>query len=63
MTKTASKVNKLRVIDAQIIRHIVDRGLMLEKRAKLVEELKGTPELATYQAEIGEWLETVKVVS
>jgi hypothetical protein len=56
----ASKMNQLRALDAEIVHHVIARGKMLEKRETLVMSLRGTPELEGYQAELTEWLESVK---
>lgn len=56
----ANKMNQLRAPDAEIVKHVIERGKMLERRQKLVESLRGTPGLKGYQAELLEWLESVK---
>jgi hypothetical protein len=55
-----SKISRLRAIDAEIIRHFIERGKMLEKREQLVKSLRGTPELEGYEAELAEWLASIQ---
>jgi hypothetical protein len=56
----SSRISQLRAIDAEIIRHVLERGKMLEKRAKLVASLKGSPELEGYEDELTEWLASMQ---
>lgn len=57
----AVTVNQLRVIDAEIVKHVIERGKMFEKREKLVAQLRGNPDLKSYQAELEEWFNSIGV--
>lgn len=52
-----SKIEQLRVIDAEIVRHVLDRGKLWEKRKKIAQSIPpDSEELKSYQAELQEWL-------
>lgn len=55
-----SKVEQLRVIDAEIVEHVLARGKLWDKRKKIVESIPSdSEELNSYQAELREWLENM----
>lgn len=60
MASRAYKMSQLRELDCAIVRHVIERGKMMEKREKLLNALRGTNELDAYSSELGEWLETMR---
>jgi hypothetical protein len=55
-----SKVEQLRVIDAEIVQHVLARGKLWEKRKKILQSIPAeSEELKSYQAELQEWLEAM----
>lgn len=55
-----SSVDKLRLIDAEILQHVIARGKLWEKRKKIIKSISASSELSNYQAELAEWLEEMK---
>lgn len=56
-----TKINQLRAMDAEIVKHVIERGKMFEKREKLVAQLRGNPDLKSYHAELVEWFDSIGV--
>lgn len=53
---TKNTVSQLRVLDAEILHHVIERGKLWEKRKRLVNLLGESAELSDYHSELKEWL-------